>query len=691
MLFAAHEKICFHKGSQRSKLGIFTFQRTFIKVYSIYRNVHHIPVATANGFTNAEGSCSPIMDPVVLTSVCSALSLPMIEWGPLPQTFTLKLISTTALPNFGDWITSLSLLPCPLHVALAILAYPVITDLPPDLDYQTNLANVSGFVVTSTSALHWTAHVEKNLILLPSNFTEIQINQNFRNFQLRSFISPPFNLNPQRAIYIFVGNEAILRRAMQFESVEALRYKVGIINNGHAAGEFVVAENPESVATISAERFSAFNMLRNTIVRAQLYPAKLHVIKDNKGRSIGGTSFRIMEALSSHYNFTANIVADGYQNLGQMPNGSWNGYIGNLMADRTEVVFWLGPNHKAHPYHDLTAFVLNFDVGMVAPVPEHVLSWKAILYPFSWQCWVSILISYIAIIPLFMAYYSQRQKSIENVVGMALELATRIMLQASTAPVPARWTSFVVILFSYCAWLLSAMFNSNLFAFLTLHETERVPSTLADLVSTVGRKYDVNVIQYRGTVNEAFFKYSTDPVVMQIRKRLKFTSPLRTVPALIDMAVNRSSVVIDYASSSALYIAQNLTFNRNVKPTRVGSTIMAITSYLGMRKYSKYTEAFAFAVTSLQERGHVHKWIEEAMEHSRRESIQWFSVLKRTQGNVNLYHRLAYLLENMTESLKPFSLRHFTFAFSSFAVGNFLAIFYQVVQQIWYRVRHRAQ
>ena len=565
-----------------------------------------------------------------------------------------------------------------------ILVYPVLTDIPADLDNQKNLANVSGFVFTPPHALRWTPHVQKSVIILPAAVIAVQINANFRNFQLKSFIRPPFNLNPQRIVHIFMGNEASVAHAMKLESVQALRYKIGILSGGPRAGEAVVYKANRLDIFTTVHQFSALSMLNSQSFNAQTYPSETRWIRNGKGESIAGSSFKMTETLSRHYNFTLHLQLDGYQNLGQTANGSWPGFVGNLMADRAQLAFWLSPNLVAHPFHDFTGYVMNMGVGMVTHVPGSVLSWKAILYPFSWHSWLLILLSYLTAAPIFAAYYSGPG---EDTITMALDAATRILLQASMEPLPARGRPFV-ILFSYYALLLAATFNSNLFTFLTFREPERVPFTLEDLVSTAGRNYDVNCIQFKGSVDEAFFRNSKDPAVMDVNSRMKWIPIPRTASALIDMAVNRSSVVFMYSHLSSIYLAQNLTLGRNVPSARVSPTIVSIGSYVAMRKYSKYTEAFADVIARLQERGHVEKWLEEGLEHSRRESIQWFTVLKKAKGRPNLYDNLAYLLQNQRESAKPFSLRHFIFAFTCFATGNSMVILECIVQKVWRRVRH---
>lgn len=91
-----------------------------------------------------------------------------------------------------------------------------------------------------------------------------------------------------------------------------------------------------------------------------------------------------------------------------------------------------------------------------------------------------------------------------------------------------------------------------------------------------------------------------------------------------------------------------------------------------MRKYSKHTEALASAVASLQEQGHVGKWLQESLEHSRTESIQWFAVPKKSKERPNLYLHLAALLQNGAECVTPFSLQRFIFAFFCFLAGNMI-------------------
>ena len=247
------------------------------------------------------------------------------------------------------------------------------------------------------------------------------------------------------------------------------------------------------------------------------------------------------------------------------------------MADRLQVVFWLAPNFAAHPFHDLSAYVLNLDVGMITPVPKYLLSWKAMLFPYTWLSWLLIFSSFVVAVPIFTVDYSKNMNMATEARMMAVKLAARILLQCPMEPLPKTGKP-LIILFFYYGLPLSATINT-LCAFLTIRQREPVPRTLKDLVSEAGRSCDVNYIHLRGTVNEAFFMSSKDTVVAEVSRsmrRIPALLPL-AIEAATDILVNRRSIInIDYSHVSALYLAQNLTLNRKVPPARVSPRILTV-------------------------------------------------------------------------------------------------------------------
>ena len=218
------------------------------------------------------------MGPVEWTAVCSVLSLPLRPQRPHLYQYsdTLELVTTTAIPYFRDRNAPARSLQCIQFIPIIILEHPFITDVSPSLDNHKDIVNESGFIVSRASALHWTAPVEKSIIFLPPMTTGVKINENFRKFQLKSFMSPPFNLNPQRVIRIFIGNKASLEFVLQLEYIQALHFKVGILDGKPRAGQGVITEAHRLATFTTVDQFSAFSMFKDQHLHAQVYPSNIH-------------------------------------------------------------------------------------------------------------------------------------------------------------------------------------------------------------------------------------------------------------------------------------------------------------------------------------------------------------------------------------------------------------------------------
>ena len=541
-------------------------------------------------------------------------------------------------------------------------------------------------------ALRLSPHAETALIDLqhpsiPDVLTKrpelMQINSDFKALQFRSKIQFPYNMNPQRVHHIFVGTQAELGATFRLHSIKVLQYKMGIVvgsSNTQGFGGIMVEKYLENsrestfVHTSSENLMTSyqdrFGLLRNRRFDVQSYPTPYHIMYNEQGQGnpVAGLTYKIMKSQADYFNFTFEYKTEGWHNIGQNPNGSWSGFVDNLIEDRIDVAMWLNPEQERDPFCEVPVVVFYETYGILKPIPvAESVQWYAMLYLFKLEVWLCIGISCVVVTPLFFAYHSKEHRTRRwNNLYFSLAAPVRMYLrQPAGLPNKAKLSSAI---FLFGCIVVGIFFDSNLISFLTLPEHTHVPSTAEELAHA--EKYSIEQVDYQGTTSQAYLRETNRPAVREIFPRLIKRAPWDTTEVLMRTATEPQTIALNYQKTSIAAVAANLTLYPGIYPVEQGEALLGTLVGPAFRKYSKLLDPLRINIGAMGQTGHFIKWEKEALELSRRRGSAW---LKKER--TALYRQLKTMAFNtLYPSVQPLTLQHFTLAFLCLSFGSIFAV-----------------
>ena len=599
---------------------------------------------------------------------------------------TLRIIMTGGKSNPA--LQSLVNLLVRRELIKVITSEEYLTDVPTSFQKQANLTTNKGLEIPRVENLRFSAFEEYAFIILDiiGSQTElcsvVRINQSFNRFQIRALLRFPFNLNPQRVRHVFIGRQENTMASLTCESVKVLKYKMGLVVSDRIV-QHAVVELPDSSfsqpryhnVAISKKindcetTFDRFAVLRNRHMVVQSYPIRLQIIRDASGKVVGGIAYSLVQTLADHFNFTFEYHVDGWQNVGQMPNGSWHGFIGSVMDHRADLILWLGPTYGRHPYLDVTVPIVNLETGIITPWPRAEVQWEAMFYTFTPKVWVCIGLTCICIVPIFYGYFVlqnwKRVRPVDSPLYQAIMVPFAALLSMDT--LMPRFGQLLTCIFLFYCLILRQYLDSVLVSYITLPELEKMPESWEDLARMTN--YRIEFVRYVGSFSDVFFQESNDTSVRSIAKRMNNIGPGRPVAkALLRTALDRDTVVVDYVLGSYGDISQNLTLYPGVHPVKIKPIIVGVYVCIGLRKYSMYTDEMSQGVGMLQSTGHMQKWKHDVMKLARLSGKAWLHQLKK-QGS-SYFKKLKDATDVVFDAgVKPFKPEHFILCFWSWIFG----------------------
>ena len=562
-----------------------------------------------------------------------------------------------------------------------------LTDVPTKFQTQSDLITNRGLEIPKVVNLRYSTFEEYAFIILDiRKSTELcsvmRINQSFKSFQLRALLQFPFNLNPQRVYHIFLGKVDDIIDSLLCESIRVLKYKMGIsIASNHTVQDVVIElfdssfsrprfyNMPINKIKYRKTSLDRFSVLRNRHMVVQSYPIRLQIIRDASGKVVGGIAYNLVQTLAEHFNFTFDYHLDGWQNVGQMPNGSWHGFIGSVINHRADLILWLGPTYGRYPYLDVTSPIVNLETGIITPWPRAQVQWEAMFYTFTPQVWGYIGLTSICIVPIFYGYFvlqNRRQiRPVDSPLYKAIMVSFASLLSMATK-LP-RFGRLLTCTFLFYCLILRQYLDSVLVSYITLPELELIPESWEDLARM--KNYRIEFVRYVGSYSDVFFQESNDTSVRSIAKRMINIGPGRPVArALLKTALDRDTVVVDYVMGSYGDISQNLTIFPGVHPVKIKSIIVGVYVCVGLRKYSMYTDEISQGVGLLQSTGHMQKWTQDVMNLARMSGKVWLDQL-REEGS-SFYQKLKDATDIVFDAgVKPFKPEHFILCFWTWIGG----------------------
>ncbi|CAG7723828.1 unnamed protein product [Allacma fusca] len=567
---------------------------------------------------------------------------------------------------------------CPVKIAtrdhsiVPIELFTIIIDVPKMYIAQDTFSNPANkfqnkeLIIPNLRTNRFIAHCEILLLFLEGlEFHENQAAQ----YQLNSFLPFPFNTFPQFTYHVFIGSsEAETKSVLRRNQVQNLGLQTAIVNTGTLFKDlFKLFSEFEA---LNVNRFS-LDLLRNQHFRCEGFPTPVYTIFNQRKEFIGGTSYEFLRNTGNHLNFTFTLKGDGFRNLGQNPNGSWNGFIGDVNGNKVDLAFTLQNTYQRNPYSDFTTHTMYFNTIFFAPLPQVRVKWEAIFYPFTIQVWGCIAVS--LFLATLLLYLIQEQSNFEGHSGNQLEhlyqaviIPISIFLQQNCSP--PRNMRFFTGIFLFYAIIMGTCFNCNLISFLTFPETDPVPSTPEELSSM--KNFRAEIIYYPGASCDHLFRTSTHPTYTTIAKKLERV-PLRNInESYVRTAMKDNQVTIDYDVSAILMSAKTLTIYENFDTlTMSRKPMLFLPMSIVLKKYSKHTSGFSQAIGMLASTGHYQHWFRNIIKVMKQHSMRNMKYL-RNRGD-QLYIKLNQIAYNHlnASNVQASSLDHFVVCFFLLLIG----------------------
>ncbi|CAG7824427.1 unnamed protein product, partial [Allacma fusca] len=206
----------------------------------------------------------------------------------------------------------------------------------------------------------------------------------------------------------------------------------------------------------------------------------------------------------------------------KLKNGTWTGHVGNLLYGRADLATITVFALNRLPYIDMCSPTEFTSITFCHGIPNPILSWKSIFWPFSPLTWIVFLnivgatIVILKIVTIFAAkVYGTKVWSssftIWVILSSILQQNVRKLRTWDTRCLLTSWFLFLV--------LLTQAFLSNLFGFFVSPPLEFVPNTFQELATSdflAGITYKGAVYQFfsnakKGTtVDKVFGKFRTN-------------------------------------------------------------------------------------------------------------------------------------------------------------------------------------
>ncbi|CAG7639434.1 unnamed protein product [Allacma fusca] len=621
------------------------------------------PTLLLNNLEKYPNICS-VLSSVLTTPVWSESDFEIIQ-GP-QSSCTVKLVGSNDKVNFcvNSFLTLI-----PKIITNESLTPPSVSDFNHlESNWPQNLS-IPRFKIYKHSP-----HCDKALIFVHN--PSLPLYPSFKYFQLRSLLHFPFNTNPQLVHHVFIGEEAWIQEIFQKDDVKILKYKTGItIENRINPTQRILQEKgfPPKLTAFKEdqylkERQGRFDILRKRHFMVNSFSLKTHVVRDEHGKPIGGAGYNFIKTLTEYYNSTFDFSHEGEKNSRQMPNGSWNGFIGALGDSKVDIAVWFGNTETRNPYCDITTPAVNLPVVFFTSLPRASVKWYGIAFVFSSEVWLCIALSIVSVIPVYYyKFWVENDSDTGTKLYLSIMLPVGALLQeARNIPTKARGLSGLYLFYGI---IIGIFFNSNLISFLTLPELEHAPETPDELWKM--KEYDIRYLSFPGAACDLFFSHTKSPMYLDIKKRMKYLPLSSTIQSMMETALGPKTAQLQYDLFGLVNVAQNLTFHPGFVPLKMSrSPIFDLPVGFALRKYSKFTETVSHNVGKLQNTGHFKKWFDQTLDIVRGRGIKWLRKVKAEERREELGYRIVELAEEaMSSRTKPFTLVQFGLSFCCLVFG----------------------
>ncbi|KAF2363625.1 Ionotropic glutamate receptor [Trinorchestia longiramus] len=379
------------------------------------------------------------------------------------------------------------------------------------------------------------------------------------------------------------------------------------------------------------DRFSDFN---GTVVEIASDVDDNPLIIKTKTGTLTGMNIEIVKALSKWLNFRyTTTIAASDDHWGEYENGTYNGLLGDVLrGEKNFTMNYLTLTLDRVKYFDVSVPYFWEGFGFVLKNPPPLPAWQNLLFPFTWQVWMSVAMA-LVLFPLVIFVFvctrrdSPRAHSITDLYVFAV-----MSLLRQTVPVePRGWAGrYVVIGWLWASVLITLFYTSNLVAVLTVPVFSRKLVTIADLAKDPIR---TTMLDYGEFVPGALAE-STDPKLRKLGDKMDlFTKNENNLGYYyygIRMVAEGTHALTETSSYLRLLMARkwNSTEGYYFLKEQIYSGSLAFF----FQKYTPWKYKFDKGLQNLLETGLLNKWYVDYMNQKNDDKVD------HVAKSLSLYH-----------------------------------------------------
>ncbi|XP_066973634.1 ionotropic receptor 21a-like isoform X2 [Macrobrachium rosenbergii] len=430
---------------------------------------------------------------------------------------------------------------------------------------------------------------------------------------------------------------------------------------------------PQRNADLFPDKLSDFHRSELTAVTFEHPPSIIQVPHEgdsgSEGHHYDGIDIRLLRLLSDALNFRLKIVnpSDGGKWGSPNEDGSWSGLTGDLTQRKAHM--GVANLFILTSYLQVVDMTVAYDVEagcFITPLPEDLPQWVALVYPFSREVWIFILIFLFLGTPVLCAMSRMANHWLEDVSSWGTNLYQITFYgmgiffgQGMPQEPQGNVTRIYFIMWVWYGLLITVVYKSSLTAFLTIPLEQPPIDTLEQLTLSTLPAWGSTGITFKKMLQE-----SPDPLVQSLADRYH---PVSGTKEGIMLTAQKKYAMMENRQYLEYMIATNFT-NKYGEETLHVMKECFLPFQIGMAipKKAPYKPNFDRIIKKIIEAGLVRKWLKDIITTSQRRGAETETddrvggalTLNNLQGAWLLFGSgiliafLMFILENIVRSLK---------------------------------------
>ena len=369
---------------------------------------------------------------------------------------------------------------------------------------------------------------------------------------------------------------------------------------------------------------SKFTNMNGYTFRVAALPYAPYLMK-NKENVFSGYEILQLRAIGSFLNFTYMTIEPPDGQWGKVnENGTWTGLIGHSLYQQTN---WsMGMLSLTEDRENVIDFSTPFyfdGLGFVAPLPQELPKYLAIIKPFVGQVWIFVIIFVIFSGPVYWLLLTSSDKKSgresKEKIGETFLYCVSLILKNTTKdrlvlPKQERSTKiFLISWFVFCL-VVSTAYTGNLISFMTYPGRESSINSAEDILNS---GHVIEHFDYGG-VDYIAFEATENPYYQQIWKN---RIPVFSFKPSMERVIEGGSVFIDFFSSMVPNVKAKYTSGRGEAKAHVGKTpFFGLMNAWACQPGAIFKEVLDETLLLLLSFGFPQKWEEMAIQELKESS-----------------------------------------------------------------------